>query len=108
MAEEQRFTPGPWWADDRWITTTQDDMVIAVVYDVDRELNASTARLIAAAPEMYEALKRAISQVEDDWHEVDNEEIPYCGICDVYLDERHTCFIGEWQAILAQIDGRES
>ena len=67
--------------------------------------------LHAKAQEMYEALKLAIVNVEEGWARSAGEdeltEPADCIQCGIELhgeDERHKCVIGEWQALLEEID----
>jgi hypothetical protein len=73
----EQHTPGPWvWGyygmNDEWVRTGDGEAVVPVGYNQsEREANA---RLIAAAPELLAALKRAIEVL-------DAEGITY-GNCD--------------------------
>lgn len=63
MSEERKYTPGPWIEDDElgWViptdTRTQYGGAIAHAYGDNEEQQAANARLIAAAPELLEALE---------------------------------------------------
>lgn len=64
MKTEFKGTPGPWERDVRDIYPAESDYEIAIVYDgkdtsilnLDKEVAEANARLIAAAPELLEAL----------------------------------------------------
>lgn len=61
------FTPGPWEKKDYWkhghptIACGDGYGIALVLYDDDSEANA---HLIAAAPELYESLEAALSQLD--------------------------------------------
>lgn len=75
MTQEQKYTPGPWaisrntsmsvvGKNDRPVCSTggyQDNRVDSSVLLAENEANA---RLIAAAPDLYEALKEADAELE--------------------------------------------
>lgn len=71
MSAAPKFTPGPWvaWSSCGAVRTT-DDRAIASVYghngkpDIDAPGVAENLALIAAAPDLYEALRVARSQLE--------------------------------------------
>ena len=54
-----KFTPGPWkWVSDRgWDAVAEAKHVASIICDLKLN-NPANARLIAAAPEMYELLKQ--------------------------------------------------
>ena len=66
---EQKHTPGPWRANSSWIESPQMALRVAVIDwpkrgrapKSENEAKAN-ARLIAAAPEMYEALNALLEQ----------------------------------------------
>ena len=68
--------------------------------------------LHAKAQELAEALKQAIAEMNDEWYVAGGEdnitEPGGCSQCDAVFyggdDERHGCIIGEWQALIADID----
>jgi len=61
---EIKFTPGPWEIIEDELTIKSKDYTICEVFLCDafsgEDQGVSNARLISAAPEMYEALKRAL------------------------------------------------
>jgi hypothetical protein len=63
MTEQAKHTPGPWclYQDGLWfdIYTADDEHVVAI------QTAIANARLIAAAPEMYEALCAVMSDTDD-------------------------------------------
>ena len=68
------FTPGPWIVDKHLDIRNKDSHVIAQVShmpgkisgkDVFNPKSMANARLIAAAPEMYEKLNDFVSEIED-------------------------------------------
>ena len=54
---ERKWTPGPWDADDMAVRTNDKALVSLVYGNGDGSLFKANAHLIAAAPELYEALK---------------------------------------------------
>lgn len=67
---EPKFTPGPWSVEDRYVgrMVGEIDTCIAECFDhssIDRHNAKANACLIAAAPELYEALSRMIDIVND-------------------------------------------
>ena len=58
--EKAMFTPGPWRYSDViggcWVYASDGRQVLAYTYSPDKE-NRANARLVAAAPELLEALK---------------------------------------------------
>ena len=68
---ESKWTPGPWRIDPCWdVLGNTDDgngLVCAVTHDaVPVDEARANARLIAAAPSMYEALRRLVIEAELD------------------------------------------
>lgn len=64
---EAKHRPGPWQAcnyDGRCRVILGDDMRIAVVLG-DHDESAANARLIAAAPDLLEALERCLNFIEN-------------------------------------------
>lgn len=67
---ERKFTPGPWMLSGRTVYALNDqgfNRFSALVQDAHApayELNAN-ARLIAAAPELLEALEQAVTSMQD-------------------------------------------
>lgn len=57
MKAETKFTPAPWEVDIYGDVQANGDDVARLAGDYSEEVNASNARLIAAAPDMYAALK---------------------------------------------------
>lgn len=88
-ATETAHTPGPWthdeklptsvWANDVWVASTN----VETIHSLDeREANA---RLIAAAPQMLEALEAVVqrgcschSTEKEEWHAPDSVLSPGC------------------------------
>ena len=66
-----KHTPGPWWIAGTATIRAGQDAWIASIKWRNREANA---RLIAAAPEMLAALRKAITYVELCCDETDGEE----------------------------------
>ena len=79
---KEKFTPGPWetdiwggacperckeWAFENMSVMSSDRSICMVQGDNDKPVKAN-ARLIAAAPDMYEALKLAIAFLDDSDH----------------------------------------
>lgn len=61
--KEFKGTPGPWHycaEEPDWVTDSNDNIAVARVtrYNTDAEAQRANARLIAAAPELLEALQR--------------------------------------------------
>lgn len=56
-ATHSKFTPGPWEVNDNEVGPANSLMVIARVTTFERKTSAN-ARLICAAPDMHEALRR--------------------------------------------------
>ena len=56
---ESKFTPGPWYVDGTFVTN-DEDLDICSMGDVAWEANA---HLIAAAPDLYEALKNTTAHL---------------------------------------------
>jgi len=112
---EQKFTPGPWEYKD-WglkgpqIRATRDApedggwrrsvSICTLRRHVDVHSLEANARLIAKAPEMYEALKEAINQSQEQCC----DHVFCCNQCATSGYPPH-CKIGEWQALLRNIDG---
>lgn len=59
-----KHTKGPWIADGAQIFTSDTNVAQANGYRIDRETVAANARLIAAAPELLEALEGALKLIE--------------------------------------------
>lgn len=61
---EFKGTPGPWCiSSDAWVTDNDEDMAVAKISYYNREIDTQTANahLIAAAPELLEALMDIIN-----------------------------------------------
>ena len=87
-----QFTPGPWTQDDLFIVAENGDVPVPICdCDVENFLDVAQANatLIAAAPAMYEAIKRVIEHRQRDY--LDNTIEPYCLLV----------------AVLAQAEGRK-
>lgn len=54
---ETKWTPGPWSIDKGYIVS--EDLIIATIFPHFSEADKANAHLIAAAPDLYEALDRA-------------------------------------------------
>ena len=73
MKPKFKGTPGPWERDVRDIYPAESDYEIAIVYDgkdtsilnLDKEVAEANARLIAAAPELLEALRKTNELLKD-------------------------------------------
>lgn len=72
-----KHTPGPWHVNDgkgcRWIETSKDDVIARIYKDAcSRETFDANASLIAAAPDLLDALERVVhawtSQFEMNGH----------------------------------------
>lgn len=66
---EPKFTPGPWYVDGTFVTN-DEDLDICSMGDVAWEANA---HLIAAAPELYEALRDLIAYCDPTGDYIDDE-----------------------------------
>lgn len=71
--KEFKGTPGPWnyCADEPdWVTDSNDNIAVARVtrYNADAEDQHANAKLIAAAPELLEALIKLVDIVDDMVH----------------------------------------
>jgi hypothetical protein len=96
---ESKFTPGPWHWDDTvwnydpaqqapWLVDGNDERILSG----EIHCNEANARLIAAAPELLESLKR----MTDMWN----------SICDVMgWDPEHNVQYGEAHAAIAKATG---
>lgn len=61
------FTPGPWWYSDRMVkTVARGEYICEVSGSMRSELHIGDANLIAAAPDLYEALRAFLEQARDD------------------------------------------
>lgn len=75
MTDTPKYTPGPWCLDVEpsddgtfFVQTPEgrDGQCIAEVYNQTTPDTVANARLIAAAPELYEALRSLLAEVEAD------------------------------------------
>lgn len=92
-----KYTPGPWKANlDKALTQVEaaDGLIVADITEDHPNLaeQYANARLIAAAPEMLEALKVMI-----------NHSDAQCNRCDVFHTARNTTL-----AAISKAEGRES
>jgi hypothetical protein len=102
------YTEGPWTWEANSVFKDEHRNPIASVYDPEypnrlTNIAAANAQLIAAAPDMYEALKEVeYSAVLD----LDGDYISCCPICDVWAGEKHKdyCEIGN---ALKKAEGKE-
>lgn len=82
-------TPGPWYVATgdhqelglvRAVTTKEGEVDVICIVDKlpsnSEELALANARLIAAAPDLLEALKSALKAMESDWLYIDSERGP--------------------------------
>jgi len=87
---DTKFTPGPWKCEGRtvyalihrgWCKGVKQFQNRFTAYVQDAHTNTeeleANARLIAAAPDMYEALKEALSVIRHDGHETGVERDAY-------------------------------
>jgi hypothetical protein len=68
--QKAEHTPGPWEVRDRWYISRPGKMALAEVKCGDvpfeaTEIHEANARLIAAAPDLLEALKEALPYVQN-------------------------------------------
>jgi hypothetical protein len=76
-----KHTPGPWQLinEGSSVATADNECnIVAVIFGDDKQCKLddrlkSNALLIAAAPDLLEALKLALSSLETAWHEIDGE-----------------------------------
>lgn len=86
MAERQeKYTPGPWQAEEDGLI---DKMVVGGNYDLiidlthkDGKRNEADSNLIAAAPEMYETLKKIASMEPGESYDYECDIYTDCGVC---------------------------
>lgn len=99
--EELGIHPFPWHKE--FVELTDEgasfDVVIANEYSLNGEFNEADANLIAAAPELYEALREAVSD-------------KCVGCCRRIDDENGNCaslcMVGSWRKALAKAAGEEA
>lgn len=65
MSEKTQYTPGPWAWSGAQLLAERDRHSETVLIAAQFEPSDADARLIAAAPEMFEALKHALSTMEN-------------------------------------------
>ena len=101
MSEELKHTPGPWSIrqESVWSVGTDHEMTALVYGCTDTEEEAN-ARLIAAAPDLLEALKLAQSAVAD-FHSGMNTTRP-----SEETRERNERILGSIRAAIAKAEGR--
>ena len=88
----ENWTPGPWTAHtsssgDWWIvtdrTTKEQNTESIAATCLSSKRQQDNAKLIAAAPELYEA----ISDIE--WISGEDEDLLFCPCCDRYINSGH-------------------
>ncbi len=94
---EQKFTPWPWREThvDKAVFAIADDSsnIVANVFDNAEDTGYANARLIAAAPEMYEIVQEVADECDDD-----------CGsACDIAEE----CEVRRARILIARINGEE-
>lgn len=80
----EKFTPGPWSMDSTGSVVNASGGYVAEAFDglpgsdTDQEIASANARLVAAAPELFEALRElvAIRTIKDKLEEPNNGEWP--------------------------------
>ena len=63
-----KHTPGPWYAGTKSVTASETENRLGLdvrIFGGNRDDNKANARLIAAAPEMYETLKALIYELSE-------------------------------------------
>lgn len=70
MSNETKWTPGPWLNVGGWVDSEDDShgSIICSLSAVDRKpdyISDANAHLIAAAPDLYEALDQAVTSMQD-------------------------------------------
>lgn len=81
-----KHTPGPWLVDDDRSIVTTDGSYISIQHNAD---------LIAAAPEMYEALREALEAISWQWYKGN-----------AFQDNDGQPILGRIQTALAKAEGR--
>lgn len=107
--EELGISPAPWRVSDAqhyWVDDTNGKMVCDGLTFRGNDENAdaeerANARLIAAAPELYECLREAVLEM--------CHECLSCGGYPSYKckDPNDRCFLAKWRAALAEAAGEE-
>jgi len=91
-------TPGPWKVMGEDVVLMRDEReVVAWVGDIDGQMT-DNARLIAAAPDMLEALEEVVALTEN---------LPVCPFCSCVLDHRPECLSHEIEAAIRKARGEE-
>ena len=63
-----KHTPGPWYAGTKSVTASETENRLGLdvrIFGGNRDDNKANARLIAAAPEMYETLKALVQELSE-------------------------------------------
>lgn len=95
---EAKFSPGPWFCDGAVITHGPPERGGLVLWVKDLD-NRHDARLIAAAPELVEALEAVAAEAYD--------VAGYCNQCgDGKPDHRAGCDVASAHALLERVRGR--
>ena len=91
-------TPGPWKVlGEDVVLECNEKEVVAWVGDIDGQM-INNAHLIAAAPDMLEALKEVVALTEN---------LPVCPFCSCVLDHRPDCLSHEIEAAIKKARGEE-
>ena len=91
-------TPGPWKVlGEDVVLECNEKEVVAWVGDIDGQM-IDNAHLIAAAPEMLEALEEVVALTEN---------LPVCPFCSCVLDHRPDCLSHEIDAAIKKARGEE-
>ena len=91
-------TPGPWKVlGEDVVLECNEKEVVAWVGDIDGQM-INNAHLIAAAPEMLEALEEVVALTEN---------LPVCPFCSCVLDHRPDCLSHEIEAAIKKARGEE-
>ena len=102
MTQQSKHTPGPWQYPDDGFVRGFDSSLIASVARGPSEYAEANARLIAAAPEMYELLEKVAKTAETAASKPDKQEV-----CAVLLEVVLPHLGEESRRIKAAIDGGE-
>lgn len=110
MTATQKHTPGPWKLDGRWVTdaatgcvTVAELPVIPAYSEIDAGdyQNEANARLIAAAPDLLEACKVALTVVKESVERL-RADWP-----DSYSDGDEYATLQKLQSAIAHAEGKE-